>query len=331
MLGYIYFLYYEGKEGEDKPMRGLNGPRLLAILLIISLFCVFRFNVRTWNMFKQTIDSYTLMAQGKVMAGLEGYKQTFSKGLPLDRDAKTAFINFVNSDGSYLIDSSSIYSLSASEAQEVIDYAIDCGQRNLTNNSQDSLMALQLSQIYDLDSQLNYDNATRFEAESGMALSLVNRSITSSPNRIPPYFIKAKIQFTRGETDDALDTVRYSIALNENYPDSYCLLARFAWVLNLKDESYLAMGRCLDLGGTEYAPMETLDVMMEDYLNGKQYDRLISLAELITRDNTGNPQIMAELAKLYSLTGNKDKAQMAASQAILLDHSLASSLSAILQ
>ncbi len=326
LLGYIYFLYHEGRDQESEPkMRAINGPRLLAVLLVLAFIAAYQANLKPWRTFAMSIDSYVLLAQGHVDEALDNYGNTFKNNTPLDRDGRISLVSFVNGNAD------SLRELPGEQALRLAEYSIELARQNLALNPQDSLMALQLAQAYDVAAQLSYEDPSKFDILSAAALEAIDTSIASSPRRIPPYFVKAKIQFTRGETQAALETVRYGVSLNENYPDGHCLLGRFAWSLNQKDEAYEQMSTCLDLSGTTYASMETLDAMMSEYLDNKDYDKLMNMAELIIRDRDKSASVLAEMAKLYYLVGDNEKAQETAREAIALDSSVATSLEAILQ
>lgn len=333
ILGFIYYLV-NGQDNEDeednnpvvsgdKPLLVIKKTKteiiLLIVLLVVAYLFAYRYNIRSWQMFQGVIKGYSQIAEGDIISGIETYKENFTGG-PLEHDGRVTLINLVSSNLSVLD------SLKAEQAQAILDYTISLAELNVKDNPADSLMQLQLAQLYDIAARFNYKDAALFNYYSGEAMQAIEYSITSSPRRIPVYLVKAQMQLERGENEEAVKTVQYAIDLNTVYSDSYCRLAQIYIFLKNEKDLGPVLDKCVDLKGvSDISSDKILSLALNYYASRSDYNRALVLGERLAALYNKDPQVMLNLATLYLLTGERDKAQTAVNSAILLDPKLAAS------
>ena len=224
-LAYIYYLINPEIEKEtEKPVAEFT---VLTIGFILVLILTNYFNIRPWQTFQGVINGYSALARGEVTYGLELYKEAFQNNTPLDRDGKTALINSVISNPQM------IFKLPPDEGKAAMDYIISLAKENLENDSQNSLMQLQLSQVNSLAFSLKINDQNALDTYYNDALTAINASLGASPERIPVYFMKANILMAKGNYDEAISVINQSIEFNPEFPDTYCQLYR---VYQLKND-----------------------------------------------------------------------------------------------
>ena len=327
ILGFIYHLIIERREEEGRNESGKE-PRFtikttnkeiiwLILLLFAAYIFTYRYNIRPWHTFQGVIKGYTQVSNGDVANGIETYKASFS-GFALDQDGRKTLINLIASNPSILD------SVAPEKANEILDYIISLAKLNTVDNEYDSLTQMQLAQIYDVAARFNYKNQSLFNYYSGQALQTIEYSIEASPKRIPIYLVKAQIQLERSENEEAVNTVKYAATLNPKYPDPYCRLAQF--YIFLKDQQDLgdALDKCVDLGGIpDILSDKILSLALNYYAAKADYTRAIVIAERLAYMYDKDPQVLFNLAKLYLISGDRDKAQAAVDKAVTADPGLA--------
>ncbi|MCX6798219.1 MAG: O-antigen ligase family protein [Candidatus Falkowbacteria bacterium] len=248
-------------------------------LIIISIF-TYTFNIRPWQMFVKTINSYSTILSGDVINGVAGYKEAFSANTPMDRDARFTFITLVTNNPNILA-----YMMPV-EAKDFLDYVISLAERNLSYNPNDSLDQLQLAQVADLAARFNHqqDQAT-FNYYSTLSLQAIDTSIKASPRRLPLYFIKAHLFLVRGDADQAIESMKYGISLNSDYPDGYCQLSLIYFLLKDENSSYPYIDACLDKDGSFSFPADALGVWKKHYTATKDSVRLEKINQQLDQLN----------------------------------------------
>lgn len=243
-LGFIYWLIFGEKEAPPPAGKVREWELVILIILLagIGIF-TYQYNIKPWRMFRGVIAGYGDIMEGKLSEGITVYQKAL-KGGPLDHDGRAILISLISSTPSLLS------SLPASQAQDILDYAISSAEQNVTGNQQDSLGQTQLAQILDIAARFNYQNSARFNYYSARMFEAINRSIAASPGRVPVYLVKAQMLLMRGETVEAIKTAEYAISLNPEYAEGYCRLAQFYFLL--KDDKKIdePLTKCLDLGGS---------------------------------------------------------------------------------
>ena len=240
----------------------------LAIALLAVGIFTYNYNVKPWKMFVRTIESYSTIISGDVINGVASYKEAFSANTPMDRDARFTFVSLIISNPNILA-----YMMPA-EGKDFLDYVISLAQKNLSYNPQDSLNELQLAQISDLAARYNYKNQTLADYYSTMSLNAVSAAIKASPRRVPLYISKAHMLLSRGEADQAIETMKYAISLNPRYPDGYCQISLVYFLLKEDANTYPYLNTCLDEGSTYAFPEEALTTWKKHYETVKDVTHL---------------------------------------------------------
>jgi len=328
ILGFIYWLNFrrpiEGEE-EREPRFVIKKDSTEVICLIVFLIIAYIFanyyNVKNWKMFTGSIKGYSLIASGQLIPGVEAYQKSLT-GRPLERDARVILLNIIVSNTSLL------NSVSSQEAQEIIDYTISLAEINASYNPGDSMMQMQLAQILDAAARYNYKNLEKFNFYSRQAMAAIDASIDASPGRATIYFIKAQMQLVRMENEEAVATMKYGIALNPNYFEGYCRLAQVYFVLNddkYADELGSALDNCIDRGGSEQLGSANLLKQAINYYTGKKdFNHAAILAERLAIISDADPEVWYNLAKIYFVIGNNEKAEESFQIALRLEPSLIS-------
>ena len=326
-LGYIYWLVQENKaeaeavedESEKIYPLAVKGPGteilILSLLIIVMYIFTIQVNVKPWRMLDGVIVGYGDIEMGQYEAGIAAYHQALA-GTPLDHDGRVTLINLVASDQAILTQ------LPAAEVPATLDYVIGLAQANVAMNPNDSLMQMQLAQVYDMAARLNYQNSVYYNSYSSQALAAIDKSIAASPGRIPVYLLKARMLLLNGQQTEALQIANYAISLNPAYYHSYCSLAQFYLVLKDDKNAGAPLNECLDLGKgdiSDFGSVALLQAAISYEANHGDYVHALVLAKGLAGIYSSDGEVWFNLAKLYLITGDASGAQAAASQASSLD------------
>jgi len=310
-LGFIYWLSKkeETKFAKDELFADKEFY-ILGIIGVAMLLVVYQFNVLPFKMMQQTINGQISYEIGRPVVAANYYQKAFEYNTVLDRDSRQSFARQIIAMPNILD------KVSKQEASDILDYAIYLVRQNVAYNPQDSLMQTELAQLLNITAQFNENNNDRFYFYSNQALDAINIAIDSSPRRVQLYFIKARIYETRNELDQTIETLKYAVSLNEQYPDSSCNLARYYFIDQNKEDGFAIMDKCLDLGGgTTLTPVSYVESLINYYWAKEDWTRSLVLYEHFkTLDNSAETQVA--LAKLYLQFGQIDKSIEAATQAI---------------
>lgn len=326
ILGFVYWLDFRRQgvsEEENNPRFVIKNDNIEIIaligLIIIAYIFANYYNVRTWKMFVGSIDGYARIVSGDLINGVEAYKNSLS-GRPMERDARVTLINLVISNPTMLS------SANSGQVQDIFDYVISLAEKNVSENPEDSMMQMQLAQILDTAARYNYRNIEKFNFYSSQAMNAIDASIAASPMRATTYFIKAQMQLVRVENEEAIKTMETGISLNPNYFEGHCRLAQIYFVIN--DEKYNAakgeaLNNCVDKGGSDLLTSETLlKLAINHYSENKDYPRAAILSERLATISDVDPEVWYNLAKIYMVIGNTDKADESFQKAKILDPKL---------
>lgn len=330
ILGYVYWLVQEDREktaaaaGEigdgakahPLTIKGSGAELIILSLLIIAVYIfTIQANVRPWQTFQGVIVGYGDIVSGNYAEGINAYRQALT-GTPLDHDGRVTLINLAASNAAFL------GQLPAAELQSDLDYIIGLAKENVAMNPQDSLMQMQLAQIFDVVARYNYQNPVSYNNYSTLALEAIDKSIVASPGRIPVYLIKARMLMVKGETDEALKVTDYAISLNPDYYKSYCSLAQFYLILKDDKNTAAPLNKCLDMGQgdiSDFNSVALLQTAISYEANRGDYSHALVLAKGLAGVYDTNGEVWFNLAKLYLITGDKTQADAAAQQASSLD------------
>lgn len=315
-LGFIYWLSEPGKIMPVAKDEAFVNREIYVLFFvgIIALGVIYQYNVKPAKMLYGTINGQYVIARGDLSGGVEEYKKALRYDTVLDRDSRSSLVQVVTA-------SQSLFSnLDRQTAEEIMDYAISLAEENIKYNPADSLAQMQLAQALNTAASLQTERADKFFYYSNRAEEAVDKSIAASPKRVPIYFVKTQIYLTRGEKDKAIETLKYAVGLNEEYPDSYCQLAKI--LLFYKDEAggYEAMDKCIDLdGANSLSPASVVRQMVNHYLEKKDMEKVLKLYERLSGLEENNAEIWANLANLYAQAGRKEEAKNAALKAVVLN------------
>ena len=318
-LAYVYWLV--NKEEELEPVsRDLNNKEIAAWLIagLVMLVIIFQYNIKPWLMLDETIKGQLAFSQGDTTKGIEAYQQAESYHTVLNRDSRSSLINVISANPTLLS------KLAGDKIKIFFDFIIKSAESNVSYNPRDSMMQMQLANILNTASIFYANNANQFYFYSDRAVEAINKSIEASPGRVTIYFTKAQIQITRNEKEKAMETLKYAAALNPNYNEPICLLAKVYIFYNQEQAGYKAMDQCLNLGGNGYlAPADFVRTAINHYSGTKDNARLIMLYERLTTLEA-DAKSWVTLAKLYADQGRTDQAIKAAQKAGELDPGLKS-------
>jgi tetratricopeptide (TPR) repeat protein len=318
-LAFIYWLY---EQGEKSALAGVKdkvreaGRQLLGreelqnretyALLGFGLFIfiiMWQYNIKPYNMLVQTIAGQKAWAAGNPVETIEVYKKALSQDTILDRDSRTSLIRLFASGPE------AFSAFPEAERLSVADYLIELAERNVAYNKEDSLNQLTLAQMLDTASKLAMNDPSRFVFYNDRALEAVNAAIAASPGRPPVYYQKAQILLTRGDKEQALETIRQAYALNEIYQDSACHLGKTLLFMEKEEEGLGYIDKCIDLGGARLlGSTAQMKSYIPRYQKNGQSDRIIKIYETVVNLDPSDTKAMIELAKLYAKAGQTDKA-----------------------
>ena len=330
VLGFIYWISEE--RGADFAVaartvgRGFTDKEVYSLLAAgaIMLLVIYQYNIKPLQMLKETISGQVAFGRGDAVGGYEAYRKALSHNTPLDRDSRDSFIRVI-AQGDIL------KGVSKEKAREILNYAIDLSNKNLKYNPRDSMTLLINAQLLNLTSIFYKDDPEKFYDYSNRALAAADKSIDSSPGRVPIYFQKAQIYITRGEIDKAIETLKYAESLNEDYYDSVCRLAKLR-IAEGMPEGYEDMSACVDKGGARIlSPASFVVQLINYYMKKEDWPRVLKLYERLSRLNPKNTKILADLANLYANTGNKEKAIRTARKASDINPSLKDSVESFIR
>jgi len=310
----------EENVNEEEALKNF-GQEILAIVMIflVIFFVAIRPNIQSVRLFKNIISGYGQMMQGELEPGLEKVKEILDKDYALSRDARVVIINFTTANPH-------IFSFISSNdsAKEWGDYLVEMAEKNVEYNPDDNLMQMQLAQISDVVSRSQPEDLQYFNYHSAKAVQAIERSIESSPGRLPVYLVKGQLLFARGETEKGVRAIEEAKKLNPRFPDSYCRLGQI-YLLMGENESEMRknLDACVELGGVDQIKSDRLlkDAIVY-YANQGEIEKAILLAERLVLLHDDNPEYWFNLTKLYIINNSKFKAETAAQNTINLDEKL---------
>ncbi len=320
-LGYIYWLV-EGSEAEAEEANGAGyftniELASLAVAGLVFMSIIYQYNIKPWQMLNGTIKGQIKLAQGDLAGSVVEYKRALSYNTGLDRDSRASLVNALNSRQGALA------AMDKTQAKEIADYSVSLAEANVKLNPADSMMQMQLAQALNTAASVNYDNQNKFYFYSDRALKAIDESIKASPGRVTIYYSKAQIYLTRNDKDNALETLKYAVRLNERYFESFCHLAKAAIYLREETEGFAALDKCVDLGGAgELNPLELVKIAVDRYTKNNDLPRLLPLYLRWSNLEPANAKSWIGLAMLYQQKGDLEKAIAAAEKAAQVDPSL---------
>lgn len=286
---------------------------------LFMLVIIYQYNIKPINMLDATIMGQQYSSQGSFVQMVDAYKKAMSYGSIMSEDPKSTYIRLISAS------LSTLQSLDPKVAADALDFAVKLAQENIKNNPKDSLNLLQTAQLLDTASKFYSNDKEKFSYYSDWALETVNKSIESSPGRIPVYFYKSQILLTRGEKEKALEALKHAAELNPKFGQSYCHLARIELYYKNEKDGFMYMDKCIDSGPEGINDPSFVKYVLDHYIKENKAKRLIVLFQKLTYFQPKDAQAWVELAKLYAKDGQKAAAMNAADQAVKADPGLAGS------
>lgn len=325
-FGFIYWLSQENEDTAIKTQKDAEGFTFLAVGLLM-LFVIYQYNIEPFKMLRGTIRAqYEANAKNDLLGAINIYKQALSYGTPIDRDSRTSLIQLI------LTKSNLLSRTDNKTANGVFDYAIELAEKNLQYNPNDSFNLMLLSQVLNTAAAFNKDDPQKAERYSKEAEEAINKTIASTPRRIPMYFIKAQIYLYRGDNKKAIETLKYAISLNPEYDEAVCQLAKAYFITGDQKSGYEQMGRCIDSGGADTIDStDQVNDLINHFLQKKDLPKVVKLLEQLTALDPNDAKIWASLAEVYRQDGEKEKAIKAAEKAAEIDPNLKSSAEAFIK
>jgi O-antigen ligase len=332
MLGFIYWLPKEDafkSEEETINTAWLKDSErewfALIIIFLIALFIVSKYNMKPYRMLQGVIKGYSSIMVGRSEEGFNIFRTSLTD-TPLDRDGRGTLINLVASNPEALT------SLSVESMKLDYEYLVSLVVKNLQYNEQDSLFQLQAAQIYDLGARIFFKDDAQRTYYSELSLAAAEKAIAASPGRIPGYFVKAQSYLMQNKVQEAIETLKYAASLNPDYPQSYCRLAQVYMLSEAVDEVKESLEKCVDGGAVSQLGSANSLIMAATYLaETEDYPRAIIVVEQLTEVYGDKAEVWLNLAKLYVVVGDADKAKVAADKAVELDSTLKGQADAILE
>lgn len=318
VLAYLVFIRHERLPISEKKTIRLNPGTELGVLVsafIIVLIIISNFNLQPYKMMKKTIQAYQLLASSQTEASFAAFEMALAEETVLDRDSRNILINFVANNSGFLLKS-----MTPEKANAALEYTISLAERNLAYNSVDSLLQMQIAQLYDIAARYHYQDHNLFQSYSDKALVAAKRSLAASPRRIPVYFVLGQIQANAGDLEAAEASFIQAHELNPQYNETNCQLANYYFLV--KDKEYLDYSlSCLQGGSVNLVTELLVDIANNEDLPSDSEIMLLSYRALAAKGSK-EPEVYLQLMRLESAAGNLDRAIEAAVIAGDLDETL---------
>ncbi len=320
VLAYVYWLNVSNEEPEVVHDIALNNNEIYTIagVGVLMLVIMFQFNIKPWQMLQGTIDGQRLWSQKQIVATVDVYKNALAKNTVLDRDSRTSLIRLFISNPAVL------NQIDKAKAEEILDFLIDESEKNLDYNQQDSLSQMMHAQLLNTAARFYQSKPDKYAHDIDRALEAIDTSVAASPGRIPIYFQKAQIQLSANQPDEAIETLKYAITLNEDYYDTYCHLSRMYFYQSNEDDGFKYLDECVDRNGAKLLqPEVSVKAYINHYVEAGEWERVLKLSKRLTDLTPKSVEAWINLAKLEANIGNKEAAKTAAEKAIEIDPSVA--------
>ncbi len=320
LLAYVYFRYQGEEEFSPNKDEQLNNNEIISLVVaaLILLPILYQYNYVPYKMLNLTIDAQRIYSNEGLIPAVDKYREALAFDSILDRDSRMTLLRLLIGDGGQLENYPD-----KEKASETLEFIVQQAERNVAYNRNDSMNQMLLAQIYNKAASFYKSNQSKYEYYISSAIEAIDKSIESSPDRVPIYFQKAQIYITSGQKDKAIETLLYAYSLNENYYDSACSLARAYFFYQEEENGYRYMDECIDKGGVSLlGPADYIKALINHYAREESVDRVLALYERLTRLAPKEPEAWINLAKLYEHKEQYEKAIEAATQAGKADPSV---------
>ncbi|OGF22835.1 hypothetical protein A2Y83_02255 [Candidatus Falkowbacteria bacterium RBG_13_39_14] len=313
-LGYIAYPIYNQSavHFERENVKRKFNPGAACIVFAFSSFLIINYNLIPAKAMTESVrGQYEIIGNRDLVKGYELYKKSLSHGTVLDRDIRSSFINILISNG---------YAFFKSDKDKFLqglDFAISLGEKNLSLNNEDTMMNLQLGQLYNLKGQAT---------ESGFDLSrgefYLRKALSLSPGRLQIHFLLAQNRLLAGDKEEAVRILEKAKSLNSEYAECYTTLLKAYIYLGDHEKAYNLIWEAIagKIGG--FGEEENIYEATNYFMQKKEYDKLEVLYEWLLERDSENAFLMARLAAVYANLGKTEEAREMVNAAVELDPGL---------
>lgn len=304
---YISYPQYAASESHGKT-RKFNSFIAVAAS-IFSLILIFKFNLLPAKAMVESVKAQSkLLKEGDIKEGYEEFKKSLNHETVLDRDIRSSFINLLLSNG---------YGFSQAikneELLDMVNFAIEKGEKNIKFNSEDTLMNLQMGELLDLKARL-----TRNTADLAKGEEYLLQALKSSPGRLQIHFKLAENKLLGGKNKEAIQILESARNMNPNYSECYINLSRAYLIEKNEEKAYNTMEKAMELG-YDGLSKEQVDTMIKYFTTIKDYDTLVKIYEKSISRDSQNADLMAKLAAIYAKLGKNKEAELMVRKAVSLN------------
>ncbi|MFH0853922.1 MAG: O-antigen ligase family protein [bacterium] len=318
-MGYIAYPQFNkiddrGKRKDAKAeIKRKCSPILATVIISFTAFMIIKYNIMPAKAMTVAVNGqYEIAREKDLTSGLKLYQKSLSYKTVLDRDIRSSFINIVISNGF------SFYkSMEKEKFQEILDFAISEGEKNLAFNQEDTMMNLQMGQLYNFKAQSA--DYSQFDISRGEFY--LNRALKSSPGRLQIYFILAQNRLLAKDNEKAISLLEDAKKMNPNYNECYDNLIRAYFYIGNYDKAYNNLWEVVSKGFDGYNEKELTEAI-KYFTENKNYDKLVVLYERLLEKDPKNASLIARLAVVYANLGQNEEAKEMAIKAVGLDASL---------
>lgn len=339
-LGYMYFIERSVKDlsipektssntkKENKKYEGLKNTGIIIIFILI-VFSLIR-NINAMSMVSKTIKAYAIASSVGIVEANDKYAEVFSYSTGLERDARDSFINLALDKSSQILKHKD-----KEAAKKTVEMLIECGEKNLSYNQYDSLTLMRLSKVYDFASRfaMQVENDSKKASDYGnLAVLFLDRSIESSPERIPLYLSRSNLLLNFAENDRALDDMKKALELNPKMPDAYCQMAHYYFLQKNHDIFLDNLKTCAEKNGLTLLNWTDFLAGIESrYYQDKEFAKLISVYEVLLPYQSEDASLISKMALIYYESGNLDMAEKTAKKLAEIDSSYQGEVDAFIE
>ena len=338
-LAYIYFLEInlrkikKNEKSEEKSVfkqsdlkqENLRNNKCLrafknTALVIVFVLLIFSFvkNIQAIQMTRQTIDAYILASSAGIVEANDEYEKLFKFRSGLERDARESFINLALEKSDQIIKHKDL-----AAAQKTIAMLLNEAGKNLAYNQYDNMKLSQLSKVYLLASRFALEregDSERAAEYNALALHFLDRSIESSPERVPLYLNKVNLLLNSNREAEALEILEKAKALNPEMPDTFCQLAHYYFVRSEHAPFMENLASCAEKNGFKVLNWGNfLSAVESQYYQEKDFPKLIEFYELILPYHRDDARLHSNLTLAYYENGDLAAAEEMAEKLAELD------------
>lgn len=323
-MAFINFLEISNKKVTETEIRvrdnrGEVREEILFLLIGLVSILMININIAAIKTSKKTIEAYTFLGGGDVMASHETFTEAFNFNSVLVRDSRESYINLMSSNFDAMLEK-----LPFDDLEKMTLLAIEASNSNLNYNINDSLTLFRSAKVYEMAGRFYSKKGDEDQAvkHNSVALKMIDLAIESSPQRVPLYSFKSSILLNFGKESEALETLNYAKNINKKMPDAFCQVANLNFALGNIEDFHEDFAVCLDNKGLELMNFGPLISNFEEYFFAKEdFESLRKIYGLILDKYPEDIDWLSRSALLYYKIGDFDQAKEKALKIIEIDES----------